>query len=119
MIAGPLAMTVPGHHAARLDGELAHAELAVLDALLLVDVDHGDDGVGDTGGLEVDGLGCVGFLLIGGALAGEGAGGHQARAEHSAGKQGGTAEPTLRIEWEHLRLTPLARGVGRKERPLR
>ena len=38
----------------------------------LVDVDRGDDGVGDADRLQVDGFARIRLLLIGGAFAGDG-----------------------------------------------
>ncbi len=59
--------------------------LRSVDALLLLDVDHGDDGVGDAHRLQVHRLTRVGFLLVGGAFAGEGARGHQAGSQRDTG----------------------------------
>ena len=66
---GTIGVAVPGHDAARLDGELAHAEVAAVDVeRRLGDIDRGDDGVGHANRLEIDGLAGIRLLLIGGAF---------------------------------------------------
>ena len=101
----PLAVAVPGHDAAGLDHELAHAQAAILDALLLVHVDRGDDCVGDADRLQVDGLAHIGLGLVGGAFAGLRGGNGEACAGDDAGKQGIAAEPAFLFEQEHLRFS--------------
>src|SRR5262245_41830584 len=105
----PVAVAVPGYDAAGLDGQLAHAELAVLDVgRLLFHVDHGNDGVGDADRLVVDWGRGVGFLLVSRAFAGECGRGDKARAQNDAGKNEATAETAAICESRHVRLTPLA-----------
>src|SRR5262245_14623187 len=54
---GAIGVAVPRHYAARLNGELAHAEVPAVDIERpLGDINRGDDGVGHANGLEINGL---------------------------------------------------------------
>ena len=111
----PVAVAVPWHGATGLDHELAHAKEAILDVLLLLYVDHGDDSVGDADRLQVYGLAGVGLGLVCGAFAGlSGGQRHEARAERGAGKQDIAAEPAFRFELKHLRLLLLVRASAER-----
>ena len=73
-------MAVPRHDAAGFDGQLAEAQLAILDiGRLLLQVDRSQRDVGDADRLEVDLLAGIGFHLVGRAFAGEG----RRRREHA------------------------------------
>src|SRR5262249_11989113 len=87
-------VAVPGHDAARPDGELAKAKLAFLDVgRLLLEVDGGEHRVGDAFAGMGDRHTHVGFGLAGGTFAG---GGHrnasECRARHHPGEDEVSAE---------------------------
>ena len=94
--------------------EFAHAQLAILDALLLVHVDHGDHRVGDADRLQIHGLARVGLGLIGGAFAGLCGGDGEACASDDAGKQGIAAEAAFLFRQKHLRYLLLARASAER-----
>ena len=101
---GAIAMAMPGNDATRLDGELAHAEFAVLDlGRLFRDVDHGDHGVGDTDGLHVDGLAGIRLLGVGGALTGERGGRERAGRQGKPSHNNAATKPSSLCQFQHLR----------------
>src|SRR4029450_13811996 len=80
-------MAVPGHDAARLDRQLAEAELALLYVgRLLLEVDRAKRHVGDADRLGVDHRADVGLHLAGRAFARSGAGDCRKRACDDGGK---------------------------------
>jgi len=86
-------MAVPGYDAARLDGELAHAEVPAVDVeRRLGDIDRGDDGIGHAYRLEIDSLAGIRLLLVGGASAGKGGQGKRGSACDDSGKKKAAAK---------------------------
>ena len=64
-------VAVPRHDAARLDHQLAEAQLTAGDLrLLFAEVDRAERGVGHADGLEIDRLARIRHALVGGAFAG-------------------------------------------------
>src|SRR6516225_372602 len=67
---GTIGVAVPRHDAAGLDGELAEAELTLLDVCrFLLEVDGGKHGIGDALASVGDGLARIRFHLIEGTTA--------------------------------------------------
>ena len=90
---GTVGVAVPGDDAARLDHELAHAEVPAIDVeRRLAHVDRGDGGVGDADRLQVDGFARIRLLLIGGAFAGDGGNGKRGCACDDSGKKKAAAK---------------------------
>src|SRR5262249_60689335 len=66
---GAIVMAVPRNYAARVDHQLAEAELAAGDlGLLLAEIDRAQRGVGDADSLKVDRLARIRHALVGGAV---------------------------------------------------
>src|SRR5262244_974412 len=116
---GTVAMAVPGHDAARFDGQLAEAELPVLDrGRLLLEIDGGERRVGDTLG----GMGCrlasIGFDLVGRALAGtcrRKTEGHHDASKNSSPADGAAAHDAI----EHDSLSSVDGSAGLEAAPAR
>ena len=90
---GTVGVAVPGDDAARLDHELAHAEVATIDfERRLAHVDRGDGGVGDANRLQIDGFARIRLLLISGAFARDGGNGKRGCACDDSGEKKAAAK---------------------------